>query len=388
MARVQCRVAMAADVPDEIPQSDAVESAAPYAAAPMPRSAPTRSLLDNPRVASALGILASIVVHAGLIILGLLLIPQVREAVTGRTVAEQTIVPTAELATDQVGGIPNPGLTDDKSRAAAQNTDSQVKPSDAWAERSSATLDKQLVGGAGDAAPTQIGIGGSKSAGGRGLGDGVAGGGGLAKFGVPGGGSGIGPRGAVFGNGGNAYRIVFVCDGTGDMVSSVAYPVLLRELNATMAKLKPKQQFNVVFFYDGTKYASVDANGLLPAIPANTEKLQTFLKNFSGGSKTDPLPAIKFAFSLKPDLIYFLSNGNFDDLSPYDEVKATFRKLNPTNAVRVNTVLLTAADVQEKTTANYKEALKDAADTMSVIAKANGGRFLSIDARRVYLTGQ
>lgn len=384
--RVQCCVAMRDDVSHPLPPSDADQLPIP-ADALVAAPPPAPSVLDNPRIASALGIGVSLLVHASLIAIGLLLIPQLREVVTGKKTAEQTIVPIAELATEQVGGIPNPGLTDRKNDSAAQNADANVKPSDAWAQRRSATLDKQLVGGAGDAAPTQIGIGGVKGGAGKGLGDGVAGGGGLAKFGVPGGGSGIGPRGAVFGNGGNAYRIVFVCDGTGDMVSSVAYPVLLRELNATVAKLKPKQSFNVVFFFDGTKFSSVDSGKLLPAIPANTDKLKTFLSNFSGGLGTDPRPALTFAFSLKPELVYFLSNGEFDKLASYDEVQAHIRKLNTGNAVRVNTVLLTAADSRDNTQ-GVKEAVKDAADTMNVIARANGGKFLSIDARRVYLTGQ
>ncbi|MDB5327797.1 MAG: hypothetical protein JWM57_3366 [Phycisphaerales bacterium] len=345
------------------------------------------SVWTTPQVATGLGIGASIVVHIAIIVLGLLLIPQFREVVSGKKVAEQTIVPIAELATEQAGGIPNPGMTDDRNRPAGQTLDSTVTQTDAWSERRSSTLDRNLSSGSGDAAPTQIGIGGNKSAG-SGLGSGVAGGGGLAKFGVPGGGSGIGPRGAVFGNGGNAYRIVFVCDGTGDMVSSVAYPVLLRELAGTMAKLKPKQSFNVVFFYDGTKYASVDPGKLIPAVPVNSEKLQTFLKNFSGGAGTDPRPAITFAFSLKPDLIYFLSNGNFADLATYSDVTDTFKKLNPSKTVRVNTILLksiTPEDMQKK---SVQEAMKDAADTMTVIAKANGGTFNSIDARSVYLPGQ
>lgn len=333
---------------------------------------------SQPQVANGVGIGASIVIHLALVLLGLLLLPQFREVVAGKTVAEQTIVPIAELATDQVGGIPNPGMTD-QNRPAGQTVDSSVTQSDAWAEQRSATLDQQLTGGSGDTAPTQIGIGGNRAVG-SGLGSGVAGGGGLAKFGVPGGGSGIGPRGAVFGNGGNAFKIVFVCDGTGDMVTSLAFPVLKKELEGTVAKLKPKQSFNVVFFYQDDKYAAVDRTQLLSALPPNLEKLKVFLRDFSGGAGTDPLPAITFAFSLKPDLIYFLSNGNFDKQATYDQVKAHFVKLNPKKLVRVNTILLTTPNKE----ARDIEILRDAANCMEDIAKANGGKFSSIKALEVY----
>ncbi|MGC4030684.1 MAG: hypothetical protein QM754_02895 [Tepidisphaeraceae bacterium] len=326
----------------------------------------------------------SIFVHASLIVLGLLLIPQVRDFVSGKKVAEQTIVPTAELATEQVGGIPNPGMNLDRNRAAAQNVDASVTQSDAWAQQRSATLDTQLLGGSGDGTPTQIGIGGGRASG-SGLGNGVAGGGGLAKFGVPGGGSGIGPKGAVFGNGGNAYRIVFVCDGTGGMFDGRKLPLLMRELQATIAKLKPKQSYNVIFFREGDRpinesVVAVDRTQLLPAIPANNQKTSQFLSKLICSGKTKPIPAVELAFKLKPQLIYFLSDGAFDDLDTYDEVTARFRELNKDKSVRVNTIVFGKDD-------DTSEALKQAKDTMKTIAKDNGGNFLAVDPDTVFGQG-
>ena len=372
------------DLPPDDPAGPTGEAAAfdqtdvpPYRAA-ITAPPPPPAFWEQPKVAGALGITASIVVHVALIIAGLLLIPPLREAVIGKRQQEQTIVPIAELATKEVGGIVNPGINDDKNRPAGQEVDPTVTQSENWASARSTTLDRNLVSGAGDAVPTVIGVGGNKTgADNKGLGTGVAGGGGLAGFRLPGGGSGIGPRGAVFGNGGNAFRIVFICDGTGTMFDGRKLPLLYRELNTTIAKLTPKQSYGVVFFREGERPVSesvvaVDKTQLLPAIPVNAKKTSDFLAKLTVGGRTKPIPAIELAFQLKPQLVYFLSDGAFDDLDTYDEVVNRFRKLNPDKTVRVNTIIFT--NTRESTA-----ALKAAQDTMKKIATENGGTFNPVD---------
>jgi hypothetical protein len=82
---------------------------------------------------------------------------------------------------------------------------------------------------------------GNGGAQGSGEGDGT---GALAAFGTPGGG-GIGPQGPVFGNGGSARTIVFVCDCTGSMINKIAQ--LKVELSRAVQNLKPIQSFDIVF---------------------------------------------------------------------------------------------------------------------------------------------
>ena len=66
-------------------------------------------------------------------------------------------------------------------------------------------------------------------------------------FGTPGGG-GIGPKGPVFGNGGNAREIVFLCDATGSMLNKMA--TLKDELNKAVVGLRPIQSFDIIFYQD------------------------------------------------------------------------------------------------------------------------------------------
>ncbi len=325
--------------------------------------APHGGFWSNPMVASVTGAATSIVLHAAILIGGLLLIPDVRKMVTDLVVVEeQNIIPTAELATEQPGGIPNPGMNSDATRAAAQMADASVTQSDAFNESKSDNLTDTLAQGNPSESSMPIGTG-PKSGG-------LSGGGKLAKFGAPGGGAGIGPKGAVFGNGGNAYKIVFVCDGTGTMLG-LKQNLLIRELNSTISKLKPIQEFNVIFFNEdkGVFVTAVDMQKLMPATPPNIRKTSDWLGKFSVRGSTNPIPAIELAFKQKPQLMYVLSDGEFDNLVSYDEVIKTVATLNSDKKVKVNTIMFGDRDPRAE------QALKKIADD-------NGGRmiFVSLEA--------
>ena len=68
----------------------------------------------------------------------------------------------------------------------------------------------------------------------------------LAMFGTPGGG-GIGPKGPVFGNGGNARLITFVCDASGSMINKMAS--LKDQLNKAVVGLRPIQSANTITWF-------------------------------------------------------------------------------------------------------------------------------------------
>jgi len=331
-------------------------------------------VMASPVASFVTGAGTSVLLHLAIIIAGILLIEPVRNKLAGLiTVEEQNIIPTAELATDTPGGIPNPGMNNAPDRAAAQSVDSSVNQSDSFATAKSETLSNTLSANTGDA-PVVIGAGGKNA----GLSSSANSG--LAKFGVPGGGGPPGPKGAVFGNGGNAYRIVFICDGTGTMGDKM--PVLRRELLSTVSKLKPKQEYNVIFYRDGKEQGVAAANPtLMNATPQNKTKTEEFLKKLSIAGDTDPTPAIEMAFKMKPQLVYLLSDGAFDRLKTYDQVTKQINDLNKDKTARVNTILFQNAD---NTNGETPEQLKKAAAVMEQIAKANGGNFVAVDIRRLY----
>lgn len=333
--------------------------------------------LANPVASFIAGAGTSFLLHLSIIIAGILLIEPVRDQIAGlMTTEEQAVIPEAELATDTPGGIQNPGMNLDASRAAAQSIDSSITQSDAIAQTKSETLSQTLTANSGEA-PAAIAVGGTNT----GLSSGASGGA-LAKFGVPGGGGPPGPKGAVFGNGGNAYKIVFICDGTGTMGDKIG--ILRRELLSTISKLKPVQQYNVIFYRDGKNQEVVSVSEtLMYATPANKEKTEAFLKNLSIAGDTDPTPAIEKAFKMKPQLVYLLSDGAFDRLKTYDQVVKLINDLNKAQdpPARVNTILFQNLD---NTQGESPEQLKRAAQVMEQIANANGGKFVQVDIRRLY----
>src|SRR5207248_6263322 len=108
-----------------------------------------RSFWQIPFVQDILPFLTSLVLHLGLIGLGILLYK------TAEKMGDVTIVPTvipSEVIIEgaEVGGIPHPGLGDDATRDAAQDQFKDVPPdSTGVADKPSTSLQMALAGGGG-----------------------------------------------------------------------------------------------------------------------------------------------------------------------------------------------------------------------------------------------
>lgn len=333
------------------------------------------SVWQSPFVQNVLPFISSLLFHIALIVIGILTIKVVDE-VSKAVTREQVIIPESDLAPEDgpVGGIPHPGLGGDPTKDAAQDKFPDVpKDSKGIAERPGPNLMASLTGGGGGEAEGAqlIGIGGGgigAGAGrGSGKGEGLGGGDGdgsgvLAPFGVPGGGGGIGPKSSFVGVGGNARKIVYLCDASGTMLS--VFDNLRVEMRKSIENLKPVQSFNIVFFSDDQALV-LEKNGLVMATPDNKRKAFDFIeKSFARGT-TNPMPAIKAAFASGPELVYCLTDG-FDAVASFDEVAQEFRKHNTNNKVKVNTLLIESSD-QPELVAILKR-----------IAKENGGNFKAI----------
>ena len=175
----------------------------------------------------------------------------------------------------------------------------------------------------------------------------------------PPGGFGIGLKGPLFGNDGNARRVVFVCDATGTMISKMA--TLKEQLAKGVDGLKPVQSFNIIFFTDGPKAASPDTKPLV-ATAENKRRALKWLDDVLPFGQADPTAAIDLAFKQDPQLVYFLSDGEFNGLKSYKEIEEQFAKLNPEKKVKVNTILFETFD-------------KEAEEVMERIARTSGGKY-------------
>lgn len=140
----------------------------------------------------------------------------------------------------------------------------------------------------------------------------------LSSFGLDGDGdgdgSGDGQGSGFFGKPGSASSFVFVLDRSGSMNHRHIYSGnltrfqrLKMELIRFIDRLKPHQKFYVIFFDE--RPLRMPANHLVEATEANKQAFFKWLATVKAGGSTDPRGAIKQAMSLKPDQIYFLSDG-------------------------------------------------------------------------------
>ncbi|MBN2584176.1 MAG: VWA domain-containing protein [Planctomycetes bacterium] len=151
--------------------------------------------------------------------------------------------------------------------------------------------------------------------------------GGIAGFGT---GRGVGGDAGFFGVGGVASKIVFVVDRSGSMTDSIMY--VKHELKRSIGVLKPNQQFFVIFYSSGPP-KMMPVRQLLPATEANKQAAYEFIDNIVPIGQTDPKDSLTEAFKLGPELIYLLTDGEFDK-----EIVGHIEKLNRGKQVTVNTI--------------------------------------------------
>lgn len=152
---------------------------------------------------------------------------------------------------------------------------------------------------------------------GTGAGAGEAGSGGF--------GSGFGGRGGQLGQAGlwdlrvRANKIVYVVDFSGSII--VVEEDLKRELKRSVSKLKPVQAFSVVIFYSEDEQFKSEA--FSPKLQPATEETRTrffgWLERKAPQGQTKPLQSVKRAVAMRPEVIFFFSDGLFED-SVVDEI--------------------------------------------------------------------
>jgi len=151
--------------------------------------------------------------------------------------------------------------------------------------------------------------------------------GGIAGFGA---GRGVGGGTNFFGVGGVAGKIVFVVDRSGSMTDSIMY--VKYELKRSIGVLKPNQQFFVIFYSSGPPQM-MPVRKLLPATEANKQSAYEFIDNIVPIGQTDPDEALTQGFRLNPELIYLLTDGEFDK-----KTVGHIDRLNGGKKVTVNTI--------------------------------------------------
>lgn len=163
--------------------------------------------------------------------------------------------------------------------------------------------------------------------------------------------------------------VVFLVDNSGSMNIGGTFDYIRRELKQSLKILSPRQEFHIIMFADSVKPEDVlKINGqakLQHATDENRKQAFKWIDNAVAKSEagvTDPNDAIKLAFKAKPELIFLLTDGEFDQaLGGNEGVKNAVNTLNKDKSILVNTLC-----ILDKKTDPIPSVLKD-------IAKDNGG---------------
>jgi len=322
------------------------------------RSAPSDTEAQQqaaPRVKGRFDFLYALLIsasfHMGLLVAGVFVYMVAAAAISGREV-KTIIVPNAfddPAFSEHPGGPQNPGASGDPTREAAQDL-KQMAKSEGWAQNTSQDV-ASLVSNSGTSDVVGIFAGsGAKST--------ASGDSGAAAYGTPGGGAGAGPRSSFYGTGGNAKKIVYILDHSGSMLDN--FDFLKKQAKKSVNALVPLQYFAVIMVSDKVTVAGGDS--LQQALPDSKKRFGDAISQIRAEGQNDGLlapfdQAFSRAFAMKPDLIYFLSDGKFGD-GLIDRIN----KLNKDKSVHINTI----AFVTEEP--DYKAQLQQ-------LAKDNGGSY-------------
>jgi hypothetical protein len=113
-----------------------------------------------------------------------------------------------------------------------------------------------------------------------------------------------------FGVTGYGNSIVYVVDCSGSMGEMGKLERAKYELLHSLEQLTGEQKFFVIFYSDGAY--PMEGNAPVGATNGALQKTRRWIDSINAQGSTNPQPALFAALSLKPDTIYFLSDGLFD----------------------------------------------------------------------------
>ena len=303
--RRRARWARSVPMNAEVTRGDAEPDPQPHSEAASTATRLRRSPLTDPRA-----LVLSLVIHAILLatasILALRVAAPRAEATGGPMQGELEGVDNRARAADAGGtgepegraadlsaepGIPAPPTRD----PAADALISEILPT-----RDSAETTAQTLPG-----PSTSGLG---TLNGMGSGEGAGQGGGPAG----GGPKGSGPGTEFFGTRDRGSSFAYVIDCSGSMTARGSLDVAKGELLASLGRLSADARFAVVFYNLDAKVFSDPTGrpGLMEATPSNKGRVRTLLSGVQADGGTDHMLALRTAFALRPEVIFFLTDAD------------------------------------------------------------------------------
>lgn len=116
---------------------------------------------------------------------------------------------------------------------------------------------------------------------------------------------------AFFGIATDAGRIVYVVDASGSMNFYGRFAQTTGELLDSITRLSPNQEFHVFLFSSHGRVRQFSKEFSTPT-PKNVALLRDVLTRFTPTGSTEPSGALRRALQLRPDVIFFLTDGDFE----------------------------------------------------------------------------
>lgn len=116
-----------------------------------------------------------------------------------------------------------------------------------------------------------------------------------------------------FGIGGYGQTFVYVVDASDSMNQQGKFDRARYELLQSIEQLASDQRYFIIFYND--RAYPMDADEPVLATEDQFAATADWVKHARASSGTHPLPALLHALSLRPDAIYFLSDGQFDPMT-------------------------------------------------------------------------
>jgi len=145
------------------------------------------------------------------------------------------------------------------------------------------------------------------------------------------------PMSRFFGQTGNAYRVAYVVDVSASLM--VYTGEIAREMHASIQALVPTQQFQVVLAMPGGEVQEFASGRMVPAIGQYKRQAAAFIERIRSRpapGAADPIRGLQQALAVRPELIYFLTDGDYRNIEA--ELERRLEEMNPRREVRINTI--------------------------------------------------
>jgi hypothetical protein len=148
------------------------------------------------------------------------------------------------------------------------------------------------------------------------------------------------------------------------MTSSIDYVKL--ELKRSIGKLGEEKEFHIIFYSSGPP-VEMPTRRLVNATDRDKQRAFEFVDGIIAQGETDPSKALERAFEVKPELIYLLTDGEFDKA-----MVDLLKRLNRDQKITVHTIGFWSWRSRQDSDPPSGE------EVMKIMADQNGGNYKAI----------